>query len=148
MKGQNLEKEQLLKELSKLQQKTEALEKQIKQYKDHFKDLLNIKNKNDYLLQNTTDVFCLHDLKGNILETKQAAEAVRKSEDRFQSLFEHSIDAIFIHQKGKIETHYIIRVPGGWIYTDRRSNEASSGVFVPWRNNYYRENDVKIELLE
>lgn len=35
-----------------------------------------------------------------------------------------------IHQTGKIETHYIMKVSNGWIYTDRRG-ETPSSVFVP-----------------
>lgn len=34
-------------------------------------------------------------------------------------------------QQGQTETHYILRVPGGWIYTDRRGDSAV-GCFVPF----------------
>ena len=36
-----------------------------------------------------------------------------------------------IHEQIEIENHFILRVPNGWIYTDRRADQAPSGVFVP-----------------
>lgn len=36
-----------------------------------------------------------------------------------------------LHEQIHIENHNILKVPGGWIYTDRRNDQAPSGVFVP-----------------
>lgn len=34
-----------------------------------------------------------------------------------------------------LENHYVMRVPGGWIYTDRRG-ESAVGTFVPYHDEF------------
>ncbi len=42
---------------------------------------------------------------------------------------EQKLREMNIHEEIKIENHYILRVVGGWIYTDRRGANAF-GTFV------------------
>jgi len=41
------------------------------------------------------------------------------------------INNLELHQEIEVEDHFIMRVPGGLIYTDRRGSSAV-GTFVPY----------------
>jgi len=40
-----------------------------------------------------------------------------------------------LHEEIKEGNSYILRVAGGWIYTDTRADEAR-GIFVPFNNEF------------
>jgi len=57
----------------------------------------------------------------------------------------HVLMNMELHEVVEIDSHYIVRVVGGWIYTDRRADNAPSGLFIPIASDQTLKSGNRIE---